>query len=134
MVGNQAFKKMNFNIYDIAAIIICAAISSMGLGGGGVLLLYLSLFKDMPPLSAQGLNLFYFIPASICSLIIYIKKGLIDFKAVLPMLAGSFAGVFIGKRFLSVIPPEIFRTIFAVFLTVTGALTAAGALKEKINK
>ena len=125
---------MNFNITDISAIFICSLISSMGLGGGGVLLLYLTLFKDMPQLSAQGMNLMYFLPACITSLIIYFKKNMIELKTVLPMLAGSTAGVFLGRRLLYITAPEMLKTVFAVFISTVGAFTAISAIKEIIKK
>ena len=134
LVGNKTFVKMNINLTDIAAIFICSLISSMGLGGGGVLLLYLTLFKDMPQLTAQGVNLLFFAPACITSLIIYFKKKIIDLKTVLPMLAGSTAGVFLGRALLHIITPEMLKTVFALFISITGAFTAISAIKEKINK
>ena len=35
-------------------------IGAMGLGGGAVLIIYLSVFTDMPQLEAQGINLIFF--------------------------------------------------------------------------
>ena len=43
-------------------------IGAMGLGGGAVLIIYLSVFTDMPQLEAQGINLIFFIPIAIAAL------------------------------------------------------------------
>ncbi len=51
------------NFLDILAVILSAAVSAMGLGGGGVLILYLTLVRDVPQLEAQGINLLFFTPA-----------------------------------------------------------------------
>ena len=131
MVGNKAAYKMNFSIFDIAAVFVCAGISAMGLGGGGVLLIYLSLFKNMPAHEAQGLNLLFFMPVCITSLTVYVKKGMIDYKKILPVLAGSLLGVITGKEFLTHIPPEVLKMIFAVFLITVGAFTLVSTLKKK---
>jgi uncharacterized membrane protein YfcA len=122
---------MNFDFTDILAIFICSAVSSMGLGGGGVLLLYLTLFRNIPQLTAQGLNLLFFLPVCVTSLIIYIKKGVIEFKAVLPVFSGSLAGVLLGRLLLSVTQPDYLKTVFAVFITAVGVFTLAGAIKKK---
>ena len=53
---------------------------SLGLGGGGVLVLYLVLALGMPQLKAQGINLLFFIPCAALSSIVYSFKKLIDWK------------------------------------------------------
>ena len=45
------------NILDALAVLVCACVSAMGLGGGGVLILYLTLVRDTPQMLAQGVNL-----------------------------------------------------------------------------
>ena len=51
------------NILDALAVLLCACVSAMGLGGGGVLILYLTLLRDTPQMIAQGVNLLFFLPA-----------------------------------------------------------------------
>lgn len=111
------------NYIDIIAAVIFAIISSMGLGGGGVLILYLTLFKNTPQLIAQGKNLFFFIPCSIVSLIIYYKSGFIKIKKLLPMIFGGIIGVFIGNLIIKSIPEHFLKIAFAIFLVVSGIST-----------
>lgn len=111
------------NSVDIIAAVISAIISSMGLGGGGVLIMYLTLFKDTPQLTAQGKNLFFFIPCSVVSLFVYYKNGLIKFKKILPMILGGIIGVLAGNFILKEIPERLLRIIFAVFLIISGIST-----------
>ena len=40
---------------------LLAALSGMGVGGGGLFVIYLSLFTDTPQLVAQGMNLLFFL-------------------------------------------------------------------------
>ena len=51
-------------ILDIIAGIISGILGAMGFGGGGILILYLTLYKDMPQVVSQGINLLFFIPSA----------------------------------------------------------------------
>ena len=52
-----------------------ALVTSLGMGGGAVLLLYLTAVKGMDQLEAQGLNLLFFIPVAVVSLWISAGSG-----------------------------------------------------------
>ena len=119
------------NTIDIIAAVVSAIISSMGLGGGGVLILYLTLFKNTPQLKAQGKNLFFFIPCSIASLYIYYKNGLIEFKKILPMIFGGIIGVFAGNLLINAIPESMLRLIFGIFLVISGIGTVFSKKESK---
>ena len=43
----------------LAAGLLSGIIGAMGLGGGAVLIIYLSVFTDMPQLKSQGINLLF---------------------------------------------------------------------------
>lgn len=121
MGSDSAAFKMNWVMAAIAGT-LSAIIGSMGLGGGGVLLIYFNLFTQTPQTLAQGINLLFFIPSAIVAIIIYIKKGLVNFKlaiifsllGLVGALAGSYLACFIESRVLS--------KLFALLLLIMGAL------------
>lgn len=122
------------NITDIIAAIISAVISSMGLGGGGVLILYLTIFKNTKQLLAQGKNLFFFIPCAIVSIIVYNKSKLIKFKRIFPIMIGGIFGVVIGNFAIKIIPESIIRIVFSIFLLVNGITTIFQKKDTQQNK
>ena len=62
------------------ASFLSGLIGAMGFGGGGILIIYLVIFASVPQLTAQGINLAFFIPCSVISVIIYsIKKEIIAY-------------------------------------------------------
>ena len=67
------------------------ALGAMGLGGGGVLLLWLA-FSGMDQLAAQGVNLFFILPVGAAGLWLHRKNGLVAWRAALPMGVGGLAG------------------------------------------
>ena len=60
--------------------IISGFISGMGMGGGTILILCLSMFMGIEQHIAQATNLVFFIPTSIMAIIINIKQKYVDFK------------------------------------------------------
>ena len=84
------------NWIDQIAGLFSAVAGALGLGGGGVLVLYLTLGMHMPQLRAQGINLLFFLPCALVSILMNWKKKLIHWKSVIPMALGGLAGVGLG--------------------------------------
>ena len=68
------------NWIDQIAGLFSAVAGALGLGGGGVLVLYLTLGMHMPQLRAQGINLLFFLPCALVSILMNWKKKLIHWK------------------------------------------------------
>lgn len=108
------------NIAALLAGLFSGIIASMGMGGGAVLLIYLTVFASVEQLAAQGINLMFFIPIGALSLIIYAVKKQIEWRRCLPIAAfgiiGSFAGIYIS----GLISGDLLSKIFGVFLCFLG--------------
>ena len=115
------------NIAALLAGLFSGIIASMGMGGGAVLLIYLNLFTDTPILAAQGINLIFFIPTAVFSLIIYIKNKAIKWKTVWPIAALGLVGSGLGLFLTTIIDASLLTKIFGAFLVVI-------ALKEFFSK
>ena len=100
----------------ILAAFFSGLAGSLGLGGGGVLVLALG----MPQLKAQGINLLFFIPCAVLSSIVYSFKKLIDWKSVLLFAAGGLPGVLLGSLAVSHMNSNIPGKIFGGFLLLMG--------------
>lgn len=88
----------------------------MGLGGGTVLIIYLSVFLQMQQLKSQGINLLFFIPCAVLSIIVFSKQKLIE-KEVLPFLIlFGILGVILGQVTLSFIDTSLLSKLFGIFL------------------
>lgn len=111
------------NFMDILAVVLSAVISAMGLGGGGVLILYLTLVRDTPQLEAQGVNLLFFIPCAIAAIFVYAKRKVLQPKIIVPMILGGLIGVAIGSFLLYKINTKYISVLFACFLITVGGYT-----------
>ncbi len=107
-------------ILALLAGLFSGLIGSMGLGGGAVLIIYLSVFANTKQLKSGGINLLFFIPIALFSVIIYNKKGLIKWKTVIPIAIGGIIGGFIGIFLAEKIGNNLLSKAFGIFLCVLG--------------
>ena len=121
---------MNY-ITPIIAGFLSGLIGSMGFGGGGILIIYLVIFTNTQQITAQGINLVFFIPCATLATIIYFVKKQIDFKPILPIISGGIIGALIAGLLLKNLYSDFLSKIFACFLIITGLFNL---YKLKINK
>lgn len=121
---------MNY-IIPIIAGFLSGIIGSMGFGGGGILIIYLVIFTNTQQITAQGINLVFFIPCATLATIIYFIKKQINFKPILPVISGGIIGALIAGLLLKNLYSDILSKIFACFLIITGLFNL---YKLKINK
>ena len=103
----------------IAALAV-ALLSGMGVGSGGLLVIYLTLVESLPQLAAQGLNLLFFSFASASSLTVHAVKRRIYGGAALLMGAAGVIGSLVGSAIAPLLPSALLGKIFGVFLVIGG--------------
>ena len=95
---------------------LSAVIGSMGLGGGGILLLYLVNFTRVSQLAAQGINLVFFIPVAVLSIIFHAKNKLIKKETLLVTIIPAIAFCILGFFVSTSIDESFIRKGFGIFL------------------
>ena len=99
---------------------LAAILGSMGLGGGFVLLIYLTAFANVSQFEAQSINLIFFIPVAIIALIIHSKNNLVLWKEGLISVVFGILGVFGGYYLANFAGSEIVSWGFAAVVFFTG--------------
>lgn len=107
-------------IADIVAGVMSGILGAMGFGGGGILILYLSLYRNLPQLNAQGINLIFFIPSALLAVILHSRNHLIEWKTAIKYIILGLIGVGVGFLLLKFINENIIRKLFSVLLIYTG--------------
>ncbi len=95
-------------------------LGAMGMGGGGILIIYLTLFAGVEQGMAQGINLLFFIPSAVIALIIYWKKKLIDWKTAFLCSSLGVVGALAGSWLSTIIDGAILGKLFGVLLLIMG--------------
>lgn len=122
---------------DIMAFIIpflISALMGMGIGGGGLLIIYLTVYLNLPQLSAQGTNLLLFIVAGIGSFLFHFKKRKIKVWQVLCGIIFGVAGSFLSSFLLEGTSPNVARTCLGILLIISGFITIYNALIKRVIK
>ena len=108
------------NFWILAAAFLTGIFASLGLGGGMILILYMTIFAGYTQLDAQGINLIFFIPIALLSLIIHTKSKLVKWKKIIPSVICGIITAVIGCIIAKNIGNEYLTKIFAVFVLLTG--------------
>ena len=103
-----------------AVSFFAGAAGALGIGGGGILLLYLTVFAGTPQLQAQGINLLFFIPIAITAIVIHFKNKLIDLRTVFIAIPFGLVGAFGGSKLAEFMGNDLLRRVFGITLAVFG--------------
>ena len=107
-------------ISAIAAGLVCGVLSGFGIGGGSLLMVWLTAVLSMDQRTAQGVNLLYFLPAAVCSLFFHVKNKQIVWKAVLPAAIAGCLTAIPGALLAGRVDAQLLRKLFGGFLVLVG--------------
>ncbi|MGN0696042.1 MAG: sulfite exporter TauE/SafE family protein [Oscillospiraceae bacterium] len=103
-----------------AAAFLTGFLSSLGVGGGVILIVYLTVIAGVEQLTAQGINLIFFLPIALLSVIIHRKNKLIGIKQLIPaMIVGSIFSA-VGALAAELIGGELLRKGYGIFVIILG--------------
>ena len=108
------------NISVLLAGLFSGVLGAMGLGGGAVLIIYLTLFTNTEQLAAQGINLLFFIPIALLSVIIYSIKKKIKWRLTIILSLWGLIGAALGIMLTKYLGGEITSKLFGALLIIMG--------------
>ena len=99
---------------------ITGVLSGLGVGGGTLLLIWLTAFAGMDQITAQGINLIYFLPCASIALFSHFRNGLVEKSVLFPaMIAGTVTAP-VAAYFAMAMDVLWLRRLFGIFLLVIG--------------
>lgn len=107
----------------IAAFLVSSVLgclSGLGVGGGSLLMLWLTLVINMPIENARMINLMFFIPSAAISVLFHIKE---DEFSIRPLLPAIVCGIFSSLLFVwisSQVSTDFLQKAFGILLLPTG--------------
>lgn len=110
---------MSFLISTIAGF-LSGIISGFGIGGGTILMVYLTAILSTPQLAAQGINLLYFLPTAAAALIIHRKNHYLEKAAILPAILGGCISAAVFSFIAMYLDTGLLKKLFGAFLIITG--------------
>lgn len=118
---------------EIIIGLIAGIIGGMGMGGGTVLILLLTMFANIEQHVAQGSNVVFFIPTAIAAIFVFIKNKNIKFKLGIPICLWGLLGTLVGAMISSKMNVAILRKCFGIFLILI-ALYQTYSLYKRYRK
>lgn len=112
----------------IISALLVATLMGLGVGGGGLFVLYLIFFEGYMQITAQGTNLVFFLLASLASLVFHTKKRKIRWQQVFYMIFFGSIGSATFSLLLDSVNPHVPRIILGGVLIIGGAITLSRAL------
>ena len=102
---------------------LVAILSGLGIGGGGLLVIWLVLGTGTEQLTAQGINLVWFLFSSGAAMTVHLMKRKLNFALIAFFVLFGAVGTFFGSRLAHSVPTEAVRTVFGALLIGSGIMT-----------
>lgn len=112
-------------LFAVLAGLLCGVLSGFGIGGGSLLMVYMTAIAFIEQKAAQGINLLYFLPTAGASLLLHTKNRLIKWGIVLPAAAAGCLCGAVTAWLCGRMDSSILRKIFGVFLLLVGVTELA---------
>ncbi len=110
------------NCWPVSLLVgtVLGVLSGLGIGGGSLLIIWLTMVLEMEQSAARSINLLFFLPAAAVACLFRWKQGTISWKNLLPaMAAGCISAAalsFVGQR----LDTTLLQKLFGGLLIITG--------------
>lgn len=95
-------------------------LSGLGIGGGSLLILWLTLATGMEQEIARTVNLLFFLPAALVACYYRKKQGTLDIMKMVPAIAAGCIGAILGTRLGENLDTTVLKKGFGILLLTTG--------------
>ena len=110
---------------------ILGFLSGLGIGGGSLLIIWLTVVVGIDPQTARSINLLFFIPSAVIVCILRHRDGTLKLRPLLPaMIAGCLAAASFSV-IATVLDVKILKKLFGIILLAAGARELFYQGKEK---
>lgn len=113
-------------------------VTAIGMGGGTILILLLTIVFGVPQNLAQATNLIFFVPTSIATIIMNLKNKNINFRVGVNVILTGIIGAIVGAVVSNKINTQTLRKFFGAFLVLIALHEIYNFyklyIKSKINK
>jgi len=96
--------------------LIAGTVSGLGMGGGTVLILILTLWGGLEQMTAQATNLVFFIPTALVATVLNFKRKNIRKEIVFPVGFFGVIGAMLGAYIATHMEVSLLRKLFGYFL------------------
>ena len=110
-----------------------AVLSGLGVGSGGLFVIWLTAAYGVSSTQARGMNLLFFVFSASAALIFHYKRRRLDLKLIASLAALSLLGTLIGTQVAQYVDAALLRRLFGIFLIISGAYSLLPKALAKIK-
>ena len=121
-------------VFDIVAVAAFSVLAGSGAGGGGLLVVYLTVFRGGEQIGSQLKNLAAFVAASCAALPVHFRARNIDPALLAVFTAFGVPGIFAGSHLRNSLPSGIVSRIFGAVLILGGGGVLFGVIKDCVRR
>ena len=104
----------------LAVGILLGFLSGIGVGGGSLLVLWLTAVQNLPPETARSINLLFFLPAALISSFFRWRQGYLNLKILFPAVAAGCLSAALFSWIGTWIHTDILKRLFGILLIISG--------------
>ena len=116
-----------------AVSLFIAILSGLGVGSGGLFVVWLTMVEGVDAIGARGLNLLFFVFSATSALLFHLIRKRIRIKTVLILSLFGAVGTLVGSLIGDSINPFILKKIFGAMLFLSGLRSLLGKAKQNIS-
>ena len=95
-------------------------LAGIGVGGGSLLILWLTLVLKVSSAAARGINLLFFIPSALIACFFRWKQGVLKWKTLLPAILAGCISAGVLSWVSCILDTGLLKKAFGVLLLLTG--------------
>ena len=116
-----------------AVSLFIAILSGLGVGSGGLFVVWLTMVEGVDAIGARGLNLLFFVFSATSALLFHLIRKRIRVQTVLILSLFGAVGTLVGSLIGDSINPFILKKIFGAMLFLSGLRSLLGKAKQNIS-
>ena len=112
-----------FMVAYVFSILVGTALgflAGLGVGGGSLLILWLTGVLGMAHEEARAINLLFFLPSALVASIFRWRNGVINIRRILPAVIAGSAAAAAGSWLSTHIDTALVQKLFGILLLITG--------------
>ena len=115
---------------DFILIMLISMLMGLGVGGGGLYIVYLTLWQGIDSALARGTNLLFFVMTSAAALAVHLRKRKIfPLQLTVIIIFGSLGSI-IFANLGNILDPEIPKKVLGSVLILSGGLSIASVFRR----
>ena len=124
-MNNAAYYFKKYAKYVFIGLVTGAANGLFGAGGGTIAVSGMAILLGMEEHKAHATAISIILPLTVVSAAYYILNGYVNWNITYGIVLGGLAGGYAGAKLLDIVPANILRKIFGIFM-ILAALRMMG--------